>query len=146
MQNQCSIASLLGGCFTFFVRCRAGIYPPTFFSPGPAQPIPPAEGGGGRRGNININDTMTSCRGSRAIIAPRAVRLILSGIPLSLINIRYIFEICPVYQREGDPERSMKFLGAWRMGVGQGRWFVSFFFSSCGRCPMELEPPRPTHG
>ena len=66
-----------------FVRCRAGIYPPTFFSPGPADPIPPDEGGGGRRGNNN-DDTMASCRGSRAIIAPRAVRLILSGIPLSL--------------------------------------------------------------
>ena len=87
VQNQCSIASLLGGCFAFFVRCRAGIYPPTFFSPGPADPIPPDEGGGGRRGNNNNNDTMTSCRGSRAIIASRAVRLILSGIPLSLIYV-----------------------------------------------------------
>ena len=76
-----SLASLLGGCFAFFVRCRAGIYPPTFFSPGPAHPIPPDEGGGGRRGN---NNTIPSCRGSSAIIAPRAVRLILSGIPLSL--------------------------------------------------------------
>ena len=25
VQNLCSIASLLGGCFTFFARCRAGI-------------------------------------------------------------------------------------------------------------------------
>ena len=68
------------------VRCRAGICPPTFFSPGPAHPIPPAEGGAGRRGNNNNNnnDTMASPRGPGATIAPRAVRLILSGIPLSL--------------------------------------------------------------
>ena len=66
-------------------RGRAGIYPPAFFSPGPADLIPPYDGGGGRRGNININDTMTSRKGSRAIIASRAVRLILSGIPLSLM-------------------------------------------------------------
>ena len=45
------------------VRCRAGIYPPAFFSPGPADPIPPYDGGGGRRGNNNMNDTMASCRG-----------------------------------------------------------------------------------
>ena len=67
------------------LRCRAGICPPAFFSPGPADPIPPYDGGGGRRGNNNINDTMVSCRGSCTIIAPRAVRLIRSGIPLSLI-------------------------------------------------------------
>ena len=33
------------------VRCRAGIYPPAFFFPGPVHPIPPYEGGGPRRGN-----------------------------------------------------------------------------------------------
>ena len=33
------------------LRCRAGIYPPAFFSPGLADPIPPYDGGGGRRGN-----------------------------------------------------------------------------------------------
>ena len=31
------------------VRCRAGIYPPAFFFPGPADPIPPDDSGGGRR-------------------------------------------------------------------------------------------------
>ena len=38
-------------------RCRAGIYPPTFFSPGPADPIPPEKGGAGRRGNNNNTTT-----------------------------------------------------------------------------------------
>ena len=33
---------------------------PAFFSPGPADPIPPYDGGGGRRGN---NDMMASPRG-----------------------------------------------------------------------------------
>ena len=36
--------------------------------------------------NNNNNNTIPSCRGLRAIIAPRAVWLILSGIPLSLIS------------------------------------------------------------
>ena len=50
--------------------------------------------GRGRRGTARKqqhNDTMTSCRGSRAIIAPREVRLILSGIPLSLTPEMPIF-------------------------------------------------------
>ena len=55
---------------------------------GPVLPIPPDEGGGPRRGNNNTNnnnnDTMASPRGPSATIAPRAVQLILSGIPLSL--------------------------------------------------------------
>ena len=74
--------------FCIFCPLPRGDVPPTFFSPGPADPIPPDEGGGRRRGNNNnnINDTMASCRGSRAIIAPRAVRLILSCIPLSLMS------------------------------------------------------------
>jgi len=44
---------------------RAGIYPPAFFSPGPADPIPPYDGGGPRRGdnNNNNNNTMASCKG-----------------------------------------------------------------------------------
>ena len=74
------------------VRCRAGIYPPAFLFLGPADPIPPDEGGGPRRGNNNDdNDTMVSPRGPGAIIASRAVRLILSGIPLSLTTEMSIF-------------------------------------------------------
>ena len=64
-------------------RCRAGIYPPTFFSPGPAEQIPPGEGSAARRGGNN-NNTMASPRGPVATIAPREVRLIRSGIPVSL--------------------------------------------------------------
>ena len=45
------------------LRCRAGIYPPAFFSPGPADPIPPYDGGGPRRGN---NNTTTTTRWRRA--------------------------------------------------------------------------------
>ena len=39
-----------------FRSCCAGIYPPTFFFPDPAESIPPVYAGRGRRGNININN------------------------------------------------------------------------------------------
>ncbi len=65
-------------------RCLVGIYPDAFFSPGPADPIHPTMA---ERDDAETqhNDTMASPRGPGAIIASRAVRLILSGIPLSLI-------------------------------------------------------------
>ena len=65
------------------LRCRAGFYPPAFFSPGPADPIPPYDGGGGRRGNTTQRHDGV-VQGSRAIIAPGELWLILSSIPLSL--------------------------------------------------------------
>ena len=67
-------------------RCRAGIYPPAFFSPGPAESAPQVYDEGGRRGN-NMNDTMASPRGPGATITSRDVQLIRSGIPLSLTYI-----------------------------------------------------------
>ena len=68
------------------VQGRAGIYPPKFFFPGRADPIPPGEGGAGRRGNMNMNITMASRRGPGPTIAPRELQLIRSGvIPLSLM-------------------------------------------------------------
>ena len=75
---------------------RAGIYPPTFFFPDPAESIPPVYAGGGRRGNnININ-TMALCRGPPPTIVPRGLPLTRSGgIPLSLTYTTP--DICHIY-------------------------------------------------
>ena len=64
-----------------------GDLPPHVFLPRSRSSDPTGRGrrGTARKQQHNNNDTMMSCRGSRAIIAPREVRLILSGIPLSLI-------------------------------------------------------------
>ena len=61
-------------------RCRAGIYPPTFFFPGPVHLFPPGDVGAGRRGN----NTIALPRGPGPTIVAREFQLILSGIPLSL--------------------------------------------------------------
>ena len=120
-------------------RCRAGIYPPAFFSPGPADPIPPYDGGGPRRGNNNTtqhNDTMASPRGPGATIAPRELQLILSGIPLSLIYpiyTPYIPHIYPIYTPYMSIFRlcSKIFL--------QKKCFDLIFASSSIKNPHELE-------
>ena len=62
-----------------------GDLPPHVFLPRSRSSDPTGRGRSGTpRKQQHNNDTMMSCRGSRAIIAPREVRLILSGIPLSL--------------------------------------------------------------
>ena len=72
-------------------RCRAGIYPPTFFSPGPADPIPPEKDGAGRRGN---NNTTTRWRRPEAPCHHRVQGSSVNPFgypPLSDITSRLIF-------------------------------------------------------
>ena len=50
-----------------------------------------------------------------------------------------------VYQREGDPERSMKFLGARWIGVGFRAWFLFSFIKIFSRAVSNDPPGLVTH-
>ena len=68
----CRIAVLWGEHLN---HCRAGIYPPAFFSLHPVHSFPPGDAGRGRRGNNdNDNDTMACLMGPVPSIAARGFR------------------------------------------------------------------------
>ena len=77
-------------------RCRAGIYAPTYFFPDLVEQIPPQEGAApaaARQARRKRHDGVAQrpC----AIIAPGEVRLIRSGIPLSLMWAAY--DLCGLH-------------------------------------------------
>ena len=112
VQNQCSIASLRGGGFAC-ARARAYLFRQSVLDRAARGSNPVRfllksccvypTWLGRRATPRNNNNTIPSCRGPRAIIAPRAVRLILSRIPLS--DSRDMSGVYPPlsYPRTGGP-------------------------------------------